>query len=69
VNFPEYQHINQQYKVAVLLENIEVETIVDNINKLLINKELYSELQNNCTKAKQKYCWEKEEEILKEIYT
>lgn len=68
VDFPEYNLINNQFKVAILLENIEVKTLVENINLLVKNKELYQELKLNCIAAKQKFCWENEAKRLLEIY-
>jgi glycosyltransferase involved in cell wall biosynthesis len=69
MDFPEYRHINQQYKVASLIDNLDSSNIASEINKLLENNNLYTELKSNCKTAKQHYCWEKEEKKLAEIYS
>ena len=47
MNFPEYRRINDQYEVAVLLDNPETGAIASAINNLLENGVVYSRLKNN----------------------
>lgn len=66
-NFPEYQAINEQYN-CTLLSSCDVDEIADSMNQLLNDGELYQRLKENCLKAKEDFCWEKEEQKLIEIY-
>jgi glycosyltransferase involved in cell wall biosynthesis len=68
MNYPEYRKINDQYKVAELIDDLDPETITNAINKLLNDKELYSQLTQNCFKAKQELNWQKEEDKLLGFY-
>jgi glycosyltransferase involved in cell wall biosynthesis len=66
-NFPEYQAINEQYN-CTLLSSCDVDEIADSMNQLLNDGELIQRLKENCLKAKEDFCWEKEEQKLIEIY-
>ncbi len=68
MNFPEYQKINAQYEVALLLDDLEIETIQQAFNRLLSDEHLYIRLQENCRKAAPEFCWEKEEKKLIQFY-
>jgi glycosyltransferase involved in cell wall biosynthesis len=59
-NFPEYQAINEAFEIGILLNDLQTETIVDSLKKLLDNPLKYNELKENCRKAKIVYTWEKE---------
>ncbi len=68
MNFPEYDRINQQYQVAVLVNDIAPTTIADAINTLLINTELYNTLKTNCTHAANELTWQNEAKVLIQFY-
>lgn len=68
MNYPEYIKINDQYKVAVLIDDLQPSTISKAINKLLDDNELYLQLKQNCLKAKQELNWEKEKCKLIDFY-
>jgi glycosyltransferase involved in cell wall biosynthesis len=68
MNFPEYKKINDEYEVAVLIDDLQITTIADAVNKLLKDGILYTELQQNCLKARRILNWEKEEKKLLEFY-
>ncbi len=68
MNYPEYQRINDRYKVAVLIDDLDPGTIANTISKLLDDKELYSQLKQNCLKAMQELNWQKEKEKLMNFY-
>ena len=68
MNYPEYQRINEQYKVAVLIDDLDPGTIATAINRLLDDKELYSQLKQNCLKARQELNWQKEKDKLLNFY-
>lgn len=68
MNFPEYKNINDQFEVAVLLNDLEINSIADGINKLLNDHSLYEKLYANCIKAREEFNWQKEEEKLLSFY-
>jgi hypothetical protein len=45
-----------------------VDEIAHSINLLLNDETIYKTLNENCLKAKEDFCWEKEEQKLVEIY-
>jgi glycosyltransferase involved in cell wall biosynthesis len=68
VNFPEYRRINEQFEVALLLDEISPQNIADAINNLLSNGVLYKKLQKNCAVARLHLNWQEEEKKLVEFY-
>jgi len=68
MNYPEYQKINERYKVAELINDLEVSTISGAINKLLDNKGLYLQLKQNCLSAREELNWQKEQVKLISFY-
>ena len=68
VRYPEYTAINEQYEVALLLDSVTPETIAAALNKLLHDDDYYRQLQENCLRARQIYCWQEEEKRLLAVY-
>jgi glycosyltransferase involved in cell wall biosynthesis len=68
MNYPEYRQINQQYEVAVLINDLEPRQIADAMNNLLGDAVLYRRLQENCLKAREKLNWQQEEMKLLDFY-
>jgi glycosyltransferase involved in cell wall biosynthesis len=68
MNYPEYKKINDQFKIAELIDDLVPETIAKAINSLITNKELYLELKQNCLAAKQELNWQKEKDKLLNFY-
>lgn len=68
MNFPEYQRINQQFQIAVLLDELSVESIASIINTTMQDKHLLEQMQINALIAREIYCWQKEEAILRRFY-
>lgn len=66
--YPEYENINNRYKVAELLDNINPDSIAAALNKLLTDDEYYRALQQNCLEAREVYCWQEEEKRLLGVY-
>jgi glycosyltransferase involved in cell wall biosynthesis len=64
MNFPEYEQINAQYRVAVLINDLSTNCLVAEINNLLLNDVLYKELQANCLEARSRLSWQDEEKKL-----
>jgi glycosyltransferase involved in cell wall biosynthesis len=68
VRYPVYEEINNQFKVAVLTEDTSAEKIAAHLNNLLGNEVLYTELVENCRRARLHYNWQEEEKKLIEFY-
>jgi glycosyltransferase involved in cell wall biosynthesis len=68
MNYPEYQKINQQHKIAVLIDDLSMEAIAKTINETMANTSLLEELKQNCLKARDEYNWNKEEQKLLAFY-
>jgi len=61
VNYPEYQILNDEFDIAIMVDNIEVETLTNTINTLLTDEVLYNSLKRNCIVAREKLNWQNEE--------
>jgi glycosyltransferase involved in cell wall biosynthesis len=68
MNFPEYKRINDIEEVAILIDDVKIETIYAALNLLLNDKEKYNLLKANCAKAKLQFNWAVEEKKLIEFY-
>ncbi len=68
VNYPVYQKINEQFEVAVLIDDLSSTAIADAINLLLNDEALQKRLRANCMAARQVYNWQNEEKKLIEFY-
>ena len=73
VNYPEYKILNDEFDIAVMVDNIEVKTLTNAINTLLTDETLYNKLKQNCIIAREKLNWQNEEKKLlsfwKNIFT
>lgn len=68
MNYPEYAAVNAQYEVANLLNEVTPQTVAIALNKLLRDEGYYARLQGECLKAREVYCWQREEERLLGVY-
>jgi glycosyltransferase involved in cell wall biosynthesis len=68
IQFTEYQRINDEYNIAVLIEKADTQTIVEAVNRLLNDDNLLFNLKENCKKAAVDLCWEQEEKKLIHFY-
>ncbi|MEP7252650.1 MAG: glycosyltransferase [Ginsengibacter sp.] len=68
VNYPAYEEINNEYEIAILIDDLSPHNIATQLNLLLENKDLYSRLQQNCMQAREVYNWQNEEKKLLEFY-
>ena len=68
MNFPEYKRINDQFEIAVLIDNLEESEISNAINALLTDDVKYNTLVQNCAEAKLVYNWENESKKLIQFY-
>lgn len=68
MDFPEYRRINEQYEVAVLIDELKPGIIAAALNKLLTDTVLYDRLRQNCLKARLELNWQQEEKKLIAFY-
>lgn len=69
MDFPEYRRIIKEYKVGLLLKNLEASALVGAIQSLQGNRRLLEELRQNCIRARTVFIWEKEERKLLNFYS
>lgn len=68
VAYPEYERINQQFEIAKLIKNVTPESIAAALNEMIEDDEQYKQMQQNCLKAREEYCWQNEEVRLLSVY-
>ena len=68
MNFPEYRKVNNQYKIAVLLDSLDVYEIAKTINETMSDDVLLNEMEKNAIRAREVYCWQNEERVLLNFY-
>ena len=68
IKYPEYIRVNEQFEIARLIEDPTPANIASALNKLLTDNEYYEKLQQNCLKAREKYCWQQETITLLNVY-
>jgi glycosyltransferase involved in cell wall biosynthesis len=69
INYPEYEKVNAEFEITTLIETPPTpESIAAALNRLLSDDNYYYRLQNNCLKAREKYCWQEETKTLLQIY-
>lgn len=66
--FPEYERINQQFEIAVLIKDLSEQNIANAVNHLLADTDHYQRLQQNCIQAREVYCWQREAVKLLDFY-
>ncbi|MBK7427017.1 MAG: glycosyltransferase [Saprospiraceae bacterium] len=67
MKFPEYELLNQENEVAILLDDLSVPGIVDAVNIVNVSSH-YDKLKQNCYVASDKWCWENESKVLLKTY-
>lgn len=68
MNFPEYRLINDEFQIALLIDDVQEASIAAALNQLIENKSLYEALKANCRKASEKLNWQEEEKKLLGFY-
>lgn len=68
MNFPEYEKVNGEYEVAVLINTVETGEIEAALNYLLNDAVLYERLKHNCLQAREIFTWQEEEKRLFSFY-
>lgn len=68
MNFPEYRRINNQYHVAILLDDLEIDKISQAIQDIYRDEIKYQNLVKNTDIAGRFLTWEAQEDKLRSIY-
>jgi glycosyltransferase involved in cell wall biosynthesis len=68
VDYPAYQQINGQFKVAILISDLSPESVAAALNKLIKDPDQYRALQSACLDARKIYNWQEEEKKLLAFY-
>lgn len=68
VNFPEYRKINNEYEVAVLMDLLSPKAVAATVNDCLKDESSWVRLHRNSLKAREVFCWQREENILLRFY-
>jgi glycosyltransferase involved in cell wall biosynthesis len=68
MNYPEYIRVNEQFEVAVLIDELDPKIISGAINNLLADEVMYQKLKANCLHARQELNWQHEEKKLISFY-
>jgi glycosyltransferase involved in cell wall biosynthesis len=68
VDYPEYKSINDVYDIAWLIDDLSPTSLAATLNKLASDRVVYERLQQNCQRAAENLCWEKEQQVLINFY-
>lgn len=68
MDFPEYRFLNKEFEVAVLISDLQRKSIIQAVQRLLKDPQLYTHLQEQCRQAKTVWNWETEQKNLLNIY-
>ena len=68
IGFPEFERINRDQEVTLLVQDLIPEHLAKPVNQLLHDQELYKKLRQNCLAAREVYNWQNEEKKLIAIY-
>lgn len=68
MNFPEYAALQTEYAVAVLLDDLQPATIVQAVENLYDDPNLYAALQANCLQARRVWNWEYDQKTLLNVW-
>ena len=68
IAFPEYKKLNDQYNVALLVNDCSANQISAALARLLKDENLYGQLQKNCEVCSRNLNWQKEEKKLQNLY-
>jgi hypothetical protein len=66
--YPEYQRINERFEVGTLVDDLSPAGIASALNDMLGNDARYKDLQQNCLKAREIYCWQEQAKTLRAVY-
>lgn len=68
MDFPEYRGLQERYGCYALLRELKTELLVQKISQLASDQSSYDRLRKNCLAAAPELCWEREEQVLLDLY-
>jgi glycosyltransferase involved in cell wall biosynthesis len=68
MNFPEYQALNQDCEVSLLCDDLKADSLSEQIDSLLNDRNEWERLHSYCLKAKKTLNWENESKRLLKLY-
>jgi len=68
VDYPLYQELNKKYDIAVLIDDLNPDSIALVVNRLLENESVWKSLHENCKTAAKELCWQNEQKTLIAFY-
>lgn len=68
INLPEFERINNEAAIGLLINSLEIEDIRSAINRLLDDEKLYIRFVQNCISLRAIHHWENESENLIKMY-
>lgn len=68
MDYPEYARLNALYQVAILIPDLQVQTITQALQTLLQDEQIYAKLAAHTHAARHELHWQQEEEKLIAIY-
>ena len=68
MKFPEYERIHQQFKIAVLLDDLTIDKVAQTINATMENEGQLKAMEQAAIAARNVYNWQAEESILRQFY-
>lgn len=68
MSYPEYKTLNDQYQIAITIPELKTEFLVNAMQQMLTDVQLYQQLKANTSSAIQDLNWEKERIKLIEFY-
>lgn len=68
MDYPEYRKFNEEFEVAVLIENLNPEELAIKIHQTLNNRALMAKLHHNALIARQQHNWQENEKGLIRLY-
>lgn len=66
--YPEYETLNQKYPVALLLDEINPDSVAKSVNELMADPEQLRSMREACRSARTEYCWDREAQALTHFY-
>jgi hypothetical protein len=67
--FPEYKKIISLYPVGICIENLSAESIAEAIKGMSTDSNQMEIMLEACKRARELYCWQKEEKTLLSLIT
>ncbi len=67
-HYPAMKALVDKYKIGLTCDPTQIDEINVCVEKMRTDKDFYQQCKANLKKAKEELCWEKEKEIVKEVY-